>query len=342
MILPWSGLAHGRDTTASGWGLTHWKEETGNPLFDAMLKIGTRGSRLALVQSHWVKERIETTHPEVRAELVTIKTTGDTILDSPLSKVGGKGLFVKEIEEALIQGEIHLAVHSMKDVPAVLPEPLILTAYPEREDPRDALISVRYPSLDRVPAGGRVGTSSLRRSSQILQRRPDLRLESLRGNVDTRLRKLEEGQYDAIVLAVAGLNRFALGHRITETLSTSWMLPAVGQGALGIEVRREDRETRRLLAFLDHGATKEAVLAERAFLKELEGGCQVPIGALAVLEGEALRLEGMVAELDGSNVIRQTLRGDRRKGEEIGVALAKAILAAGGKRILAGIYDLSG
>ena len=169
LILPWSGLAHGRDTTASGWDLTHWKEETGNPLFDTMLRIGTRGSRLALVQSHWVKERIETTHPEVRAELVTIKTTGDTILDSPLSKVGGKGLFVKEIEEALIQGEIHLAVHSMKDVPAVLPEPLILTAYPEREDPRDALISVRYPSLDRLPAGGRVGTSSLRRSSQILQ-----------------------------------------------------------------------------------------------------------------------------------------------------------------------------
>lgn len=307
-----------------------------------VLRIGTRGSRLALVQSHWVKERIETTHPGVRVELVTIKTTGDTILDSPLSKVGGKGLFVKEIEEALIQGGIHLAVHSMKDVPAFLPEPLTLTAYPEREDPRDAMISLHSPSLDQLPEGGRVGTSSLRRSSQILQRRPDLRVETLRGNVDTRLRKLDEGKYDAIILAVAGLSRFGLDHRITEILPTAWMLPAVGQGALGIEVRREDRETRRLLGFLDHGPTKEAVLAERAFLKELEGGCQVPIGALAVLEGDDLRLEGMVAELDGSEVIRQTLRGDRRKAEEIGVALGKAILSAGGKRILAGIYEPAG
>jgi hydroxymethylbilane synthase len=306
------------------------------------LRIGTRGSRLALVQSHWVKDRIETTHPDVRVELVTITTTGDTILDSPLSKVGGKGLFVKEIEEALIRGEVHLAVHSMKDVPAVLPEPLMLTAYPEREDPRDAMISLRYRSLDQLPGGGRVGTSSLRRSSQILQRRPDLRVETLRGNVDTRLRKLEEGKYDAIILAAAGLNRFGLGHRITEVLPTEWMLPAVGQGALGIEVRREDRETRRLLRFLDHGPTQQAVLAERAFLKELEGGCQVPIGALAVLEGDDLRLEGMVAELDGSEVIRQTLRGDRSKPEEIGVVLGKSILSAGGKRILAEVYDTAG
>jgi hydroxymethylbilane synthase len=307
-----------------------------------VLRIGTRGSKLALVQSHWVKERIETTHPDVRVELVTIKTTGDTILDSPLSKVGGKGLFVKEIEDALLQGGIHLAVHSMKDVPALLPEPLTLTAYPEREDPRDAMISLHYPSLDQLPEGGRVGTSSLRRSSQVLQRRPDLRVETLRGNVDTRLRKLDEGSYDAIILAVAGLNRFGLGHRVTEVIPTAWMLPAVGQGALGIEVRREDRETRRHLDFLDHEPTKEAVLAERAFLKELEGGCQVPIGALAVLEGDDLRLEGMVAKLDGSEVIRQMLRGDRRKAEEIGVALAKAILSAGGKRILAGIYDAVG
>jgi hydroxymethylbilane synthase len=307
-----------------------------------VLRIGTRGSKLALVQTHWVKKKIEKTHPEVRVELVTIKTTGDTILDSPLSKVGGKGLFVKEIEEALIQGQIHLAVHSMKDVPALLPEPLTLTAYPEREDPRDAMISLHYPSMDQLPEGGRVGTSSLRRSSQVLRRRPDLRVETLRGNVDTRLRKLDEGNYDAIILAVAGLNRFGLGSRITEFLPTAWMLPAVGQGALGIEVRREDHETRRLLDFLNHGPTKEAVLAERAFLKELEGGCQVPIGALAVLEGEALRLEGMVAELDGSEVIRQTLKGERRKAEDIGVALAKAILSAGGKRILAEIYDRAG
>jgi hydroxymethylbilane synthase len=304
-----------------------------------VLRIGTRGSRLALVQSNWVKERIETTHPDVRVALVTIKTTGDTILDSPLSKVGGKGLFVKEIEEALIRGEIHLAVHSMKDVPAVLPEPLILTAYPEREDPRDAMISVRYSSVDQLPEGGLVGTSSLRRSSQLLQKRPDLHVESLRGNVDTRLRKLEEGKYDAIILAVAGLTRFGLEHRITGVLPTAWMLPAVGQGALGIEVRREDHKTRRLLTFLDHRATREAVLAERAFLKELEGGCQVPIGALAVLKGEELRLEGMVAELDGSKVIRQTLTGDRWEAEEIGVALARAILSAGGKRILAEIYE---
>jgi hydroxymethylbilane synthase len=317
-------------------------EETGNPFFDMVLRIGTRGSKLALVQSQWVKARIEATHADIRVELVTIKTTGDTILDSPLSKLGGKGLFVKEIEEALLQGEIHLAVHSMKDVPALLPEPLTLTAYPEREDPRDGMISLHYPSLGQLPEGARVGTSSLRRSSQVLQRRPDLCMETLRGNVDTRLRRLDEGKYDAIILAVAGLNRFGLSHRITEVIPTSWMLPAVGQGALGIEVRREDCETRRHLDFLDHEPTREAVLAERAFLKELEGGCQVPIGALAVLEGDDLRLEGMVGELDGSKVIRKTLRGDRRKAEEIGVALAKAILSAGGKRILAGIYDRAG
>jgi hydroxymethylbilane synthase len=304
-----------------------------------VLRIGTRGSRLALVQSHWVKERIQTTYPDVQVALVTIKTTGDTILDSPLSKVGGKGLFVKEIEEALIRGEVHLAVHSMKDVPALLPEPLILSAYPEREDPRDAMISVRYSSMDQLPEGALVGTSSLRRSSQLLQKRPDLHVESLRGNVDTRLRKLEEGKYDAIILAVAGLTRFGLEHRVTGILPAEWMLPAVGQGALGIEVRREDRETRRLLTFLDHSSTREAVLAERAFLKELEGGCQVPIGALAVLKGEELCLEGMVAELDGSRVIRQTQIGDRRMPEAIGVALARAILSAGGKQILAKIYE---
>ncbi len=226
-------LAEERDTTASGFYRLSLEGRNGESLFDMILRIGTRGSKLALVQSHWVKERIETTHPDIRVELVIIKTTGDTILDSPLSKVGGKGLFVKEIEEALIQGAIHLAVHSMKDVPAVLPEPLTLTAYPEREDPRDAMISVDYPSLDQLPEGGRVGTSSLRRSSQLLQRRPDLRVETLRGNVDTRLRKLDEGKYDAIILAVAGLNRFGLDHRITEVLSTAWMLPAVGQGPWG-------------------------------------------------------------------------------------------------------------
>jgi hydroxymethylbilane synthase len=303
-----------------------------------ILRIGTRGSRLALTQSTWVKEKIEHRHPDVQVELVRIKTTGDTILDSPLSKVGGKGLFVKEIEEALLRKKVDLAVHSMKDVPGELPEGLVLSAYPEREDPRDAFVSVLYLSLDQLPHGSRVGTSSLRRGAQLLHIRRDLEVVSLRGNVDTRLRKLEGGEFDAIILAAAGLRRFGLTGRIRQLLPMEQMLPAIGQGALGLEIRKEDEKTRQVLHFLNHQDTELTVRAERAFLRELQGGCQVPIAAMARLSEKALHVEGMVAALDGSILLRDNITGEKAQAEEIGVRLARRLLDAGAEKILARIY----
>lgn len=302
------------------------------------LKIGTRGSKLALVQSKWVKEKIKQKHPNAHVELVTIKTTGDKILDSPLSKVGGKGLFVKEIEESLLSGKVDVAVHSMKDVPAELPEGLVLSAFPKREDPRDAFVSTQYQTLNQLPKGSRVGTSSLRRAAQLLHIRPDLDVLSLRGNVETRLRKLEAGEFQAIILATAGLKRFGLADRIRQVFSTDQMLPAIGQGALGLELRADDTEAISLLDFLNHEPTRITVRAERAFLKELEGGCQVPIAAFAHLVGKRLHLEGMVAELDGCLILRDRMGGNEEKAEEIGVKLARKLLDAGADRILADIY----
>ena len=303
-----------------------------------IFKIGTRGSKLALAQSQWIKKRIETKYPHIQVELVKIKTTGDKILNSPLSKIGGKGLFVKEIEEALIREEIDVAVHSMKDVPARLPVALTLSTFPEREDPRDALISIGDRTLEELPQGSGVGTCSLRRAAQLLHLRPDLNMVPLRGNIETRLRKLRSGDLQAIILATAGIKRLGLTTNITQVISPEQILPAIGQGALGLEVRRDDETTINLLDFLNHKKTEVTIRAERAFLNELEGGCQVPIAAFARLNGKNLRLEGMVAELDGSKIIRDELSGEKDRAEEIGIELARRLLNSGADKILKRIY----
>jgi hydroxymethylbilane synthase len=302
------------------------------------LRIGTRGSALALWQAEWVKSQLLAGQQELMVELVVIKTTGDKILDVPLAMVGGKGLFVKEIEEALLDGRADLAVHSVKDMPAELPEGLHLAAMPPREDPRDALISKNGAGLDKLPHGARVGTSSLRRAAQLLHLRPDLRIETLRGNVDTRLRKLKTEGLDAIVLAAAGLKRMELSRVISEYLEPERILPAVGQGALGIETRVADVFTNEIVASLIHQQTVITVRAERAFLKRLEGGCQVPIGAYATTEDETLILTGIVADLKGVRLIRKAMRGDVRQPEVVGESLAEVVLESGGREILAEIY----
>jgi len=267
-----------------------------------------------------------------------IQTSGDKILDVPLAKIGGKGLFVKEIEEALLSDEIDLAVHSMKDVPTELPEGLAILCVPAREDPRDALISRDELSFMDLPRGARIGTSSLRRQSQLLHARPDLTISMLRGNLDTRLKKLRDGQFEAIVLAAAGLRRLAWAHEITEYLTPQICLPAIGQGALGIEGRRDDLFIHSLLSGLDHVPTKTAVLAERALLLRLQGGCQVPIAAHATLAGTGVSLEGLVASVDGKELIRDTIEGSIEDPESIGIQLAERLLARGGDRILRAIY----
>ena len=303
-----------------------------------ILKIGTRASKLALKQSEWVKGKIEAAHPHVNVDLIKIKTKGDKILDSPLSKIGGKGLFVKEIEDALLEKRVDLAVHSMKDVPAELPDKLMLSTFPKRENPADALIAAGGQTLDQLPHQARVGTSSLRRGAQLLHVHPDIQLVPLRGNVDTRLRKLESDDLHAIILAAAGLKRLGLSNRITQTLSFDQVLPAVGQGALGIEVRRDDEQTVNLLQFLDHKATRIAITTERAFLKELEGGCQVPIAGLAQLDEDKLSFQGMVAEIDGSRILKEEIIGTEDQAEEIGIALAARLLDSGADTILEKIY----
>jgi hydroxymethylbilane synthase len=303
-----------------------------------LLRIGTRGSQLALAQSQWVKENIEAKYSEVRVELVRIKTKGDKILGSPLSKIGGKGLFVKEIEEALLRKDIDLAVHSMKDVPAELPEGLEISVFPVREDPRDAFVSSGYKSIQDLPQGASVGTGSLRRSAQLLHLRPDLRVIAMRGNVDTRLRKMESGDLQAIILACAGLRRLGLGKKICQALPTDLFLPAIGQGVLGLEIRKGDHSLRKLLEFFNHEETELAVRAERSFLKELEGGCQVPIAGNGRAEGNKLLLQGMVAQLDGTKLIRDKATGPKERPEEIGVQLARKLLASGADKILQQVY----
>ena len=299
------------------------------------LTIGTRGSALALWQAEHVAERLRTASPILEVELKVIKTRGDKILDVPLAKVGGKGLFVKEIEQAMLRHEIHLAVHSIKDVPALLSPGLILAAIPEREDPRDALVS-RAGELDDLPAGAVVGTSSLRRACQLLHRRPDLKLRNLRGNVDTRLGKLDEGQYDAVVLAAAGLNRLGLAGRITERLSPQVMLPAVGQGALGLETRENDNELKSLVVdCLNDPPTATCVGAERAFLARLGGGCQVPVAAHArLVNQEELQLEGLIGHPSGQPHFRHQMVGQKSTPEDLGRRLAEHLLAIGGDKVL--------
>ena len=303
-----------------------------------IIKIGTRASLLALAQSNNIKERIEAQYPEVTVELVKIVTRGDKILDVPLAKVGGKGLFVKEIEEAMLRGEIDLAVHSMKDVPAELPPELHLGIITKREDPRDAFIANKYQTLADLPEGGRVGTSSLRRRSQLAVVRPDLQIDDLRGNLDTRLRKLDEGLYDAIILAAAGLNRLGWSERAASYFTPQEMLPAVGQGAVGIELRRDAAELLAGLQFLQDRETELTVRAERAFLHRLEGGCQVPIGAFAVLNDDNIGITGLIAAVDGSRMIRETVRGAAAEPEKIGLELAGKLLGLGGREILAEVY----
>ncbi|EFK07925.1 hydroxymethylbilane synthase [delta proteobacterium NaphS2] len=302
------------------------------------IRIGTRGSKLALTQSEWIKEQLEIRHSGIHVDLIKIKTTGDKILDTPLSKIGGKGLFVKEIEEALLQNRIDVAVHSMKDVPAELPEALMLSTFPPREDPSDALIAQENRRLDQLPEGARVGTSSLRRGAQLLHLRPDLTLVPLRGNVDTRLGKLKSGEVEAVILATAGLNRLGLSGVITQRIPFHQLLPAVGQGALGLEVRRDDRETIRRLDFLNHDDTRTAVTAERGFLKTLEGGCQVPIAGFAQIVGDNLSFEGLVAELDGSRIYKEIATGSRDDAEKIGIEAAKTLLSSGAGDVLRRLY----
>jgi len=305
------------------------------------IKLGTRGSLLAVTQSGWVKRQIEQNCPGTKVELVTITTKGDKILDVPLAKVGGKGLFVKEIEDALLAEKVDLAVHSMKDVPSELPEGLHVAIVPVRENPHDAFLSLTASSLDELPQGAKVGTSSLRRKSQIAVLRPDLDIRDLRGNLDTRLRKLDEGQYDAIILAAAGLNRLEMSERITSLFRADQILPAVGQGSLGIELRVKDKDLLEGLQFLHHQDTAIAVQAERAFLLRLEGGCQVPIGAYATIDGDTITLTGLVASEDGRRVVKDHIIGKVGEAGRLGTSLAEEILSQGGREILTEVYGQS-
>lgn len=303
-----------------------------------LIKIGTRGSLLALTQSNWIKGLIEAQHPSTTVELVKIITKGDKILDVPLAMVGGKGLFVKEIEEALLSREVDIAVHSMKDVPSELPEELHIGIVTKRENPHDAFISLKYASLAQLPVGARVGTSSLRRKAQIAALRPDLVIEDLRGNLDTRLRKLDEGQYDAIILAAAGLNRLKLSERATGYFTAEEMLPAVAQGAVGIELRKADSELLAGLSFMADYATDVCVQAERSYLHRLEGGCQVPLAGFATLNAGELTMTGLIAAVDGSRIIKKVMTGKPEDAAAIGRTLAEELLAMGGREILEAVY----
>ena len=303
----------------------------------AKLTIGTRQSLLALWQSNHIAALLRKEYPKCEVVLKKIVTKGDRILDVTLAQIGGKGLFTKEIEEDLLDGTVDLAVHSLKDMPTVLPEGLCLTAITERANVGDAFVSNKYGSFEELPLGAVVGTSSLRRKAQLLAKRPDLEIRDLRGNVDTRLRKLDEGLYDAIILAAAGLERLGHGDRISSLIPADVCLPAVGQGALAIEARTEDKEVRDMLSFLNDLHTKQATDAERAFLGLLEGGCQVPIGVHADVEGENIRIEAIIAALDGSTILRDTINGKADDAVSLGQQLGKKMLAAGGQEILASI-----
>ncbi len=309
--------------------------------------IGTRGSKLALWQAEWVKAELQKLNPGLAVELNKIKTTGDKILDVPLAKVGGKGLFVKEIEEALLTGEADLAVHSMKDVPTEFPEGLHLAVICRREDPRDAFISgrtaagIRIQKFEALPDGARVGTSSLRRACQLLNIRPDIKIMQLRGNLETRFRKLDEGQFDAMILAAAGVKRLGWQQRITEVIDPGISLPAIGQGAIGIECRTDDEFMNALAAPLNHNETAICVRAERALLRRLQGGCQVPIAAHAVIRSGKLLMDGLVGSVDGGRIIRAHHEGDPAGAEMIGIQLAETLLKKGADSILSEVYGSS-
>lgn len=298
------------------------------------ITIGTRGSKLALWQANYIADCVRSQYPGMEVNLVHIMTTGDKILDVPLAKIGGKGLFTKELETAMLNGEIDLAVHSLKDMPTELPEGLRLAAITERADAGDAFISPQYKTVENLPQGAKVGTSSLRRKAQLLKYRPDLVIHDLRGNLDTRLQKLDTGDLDAILLAVAGLKRLGWQERITQVLPSEICLPAVGQGALAIEARSNDEEILDILAFLNHQETRWAVEAERAYLAEVEGGCQIPIGVYATLQQDVLTLEAVILSVDGVRQIRQKISGAPADAIQLGQALAQEMLNAGGREIL--------
>ncbi|RON56442.1 hydroxymethylbilane synthase [Pseudomonas frederiksbergensis] len=306
------------------------------------IRIATRKSALALWQAEYVKSRLEQAHPGLLVTLVPMVSRGDKLLDSPLSKIGGKGLFVKELETALLENEADIAVHSMKDVPMDFPEGLGLFCICEREDPRDAFVSNTYASLDELPQGSIVGTSSLRRQAQLLTRRPDLEIRFLRGNVNTRLAKLDAGEYDAIILAAAGLIRLGFEDRITSAISVDDSLPAGGQGAVGIECRSADTEIHALLAPLHHQDTATRVTAERALNKHLNGGCQVPIACYAVLEGEQIWLRGLVGDPSGGLLLNAEARAPRSEAQSLGVQVAEDLLNQGAGDILKAVYGEAG
>ncbi|KJY97021.1 MULTISPECIES: hydroxymethylbilane synthase [Pseudoalteromonas] len=304
----------------------------------ARVRIATRKSALALWQAEFVKAQLERHHRGITVELVTMTTKGDIILDTPLAKVGGKGLFVKELEQAMLDGRADIAVHSMKDVPVEFPEGLELHTICEREDPRDAFVSNTFDNIDSLPAGAVVGTSSLRRQCQLKEQRPDLEVRDLRGNVNTRLAKLDDGQYDAIILAAAGLIRLHMPERIRSYISAEQSLPANGQGAVGIECRSDDMAIKALLAPLEHRETRIRVDAERAMNRRLQGGCQVPIGAYAELNEDHVYLRGLVGSVDGQQILRAEISGPASEAEQLGISLADDLLAQGAGSILAEVY----
>lgn len=304
------------------------------------LVVGTRSSQLALWQADFVIGELAKKYPELVVEKRLMTTKGDKILNAPLAKIGGKGLFTKELETAMLEGEIDIAVHSLKDMPVVVPEGLVITAITQRADPGDAFVSHKYESFQQLPAGAKVGTSSLRRKAQLLHARPDLQIEDLRGNVNTRLRKMEEENFDGIILACAGLKRLGFGDKIRQVLPQTMCLPAVGQGALAIECRQADKETRELLEFLNDKCTRLCTEAERGFLATVEGGCQVPVGVHAVSAETGIRVEAVIASLDGSTLLRDALEAEVKDAQEaraVGVNLAEKLLARGGREILRSI-----
>lgn len=302
--------------------------------------IGSRGSQLALWQSNWVKAELQRLYPSVNVVIETISTTGDKILDSPLAKIGDKGLFTKELEVALLNGSVDLAVHSLKDVPTKLPDGLVLAAITSREDVRDVFIAhpkKNYKNLDDVPEGGTIATGSLRRSCQLMSWRPDLKIVNIRGNLNTRFSKLDASDWDGMLLARAGVIRLGFENRISEVISLERILPAVGQGALAIECRADNAEVRKMLKPLESAATTAATLGERSLLRRLEGGCQVPIGTHGRIEQNVFYLDAVIGSLDGKKIVRGKVHGDPQSSEELGTTLAEILLKGGGKAILDGI-----
>lgn len=308
---------------------------------EEILRIATRKSQLALWQANYVSQLLQHHHPDLKIELVTMTTQGDKILDTPLAKVGGKGLFVKELEVGMLEQRADIAVHSMKDVPVEFPAGLHLPVICEREDPRDALVSNKYNSLDSLPQGARLGTSSLRRQSQIAAIRPDLKIVDLRGNVNTRLQKLDDAEYDAIILAAAGLKRLGFEDRISQFIGTEISLPAIGQGAVGIECRIDDARVNRLIAPLNDSKTQIRVLSERAMNLRLHGGCQVPIAGYAEYSHGVVLLRGLVGQVDGKVIVRGEIAGPPEQAEELGTVLAEDLLSRGADKILKELYQTS-